>query len=232
MPPQSNTPSSPQQDDTEEEILPSNLPLQNVRSDVYVPIAKDPNASKRKVISLSTKLIIVLCILLGIVAWNIWVMQPYFVDGESMTPTLNTKDTLLVNKFPQTWARLTNTKYIPARFDVVIVENPQNPDEKFVKRVIGLPGERVILKDGVITVYNEANPKGEDVTTPPCCSDLEETSGIVDTVIREGHIFVVGDNRPAGGSIDSRSSLGQIPSRHIIGRAVVRITPVNQIKPL
>jgi signal peptidase I len=226
-------PDSPTNDQIdEEEILPSNLPLQTVRPDVFVPIATDKGAKKRRAFSVSTKILIGVLLLLSIAFWNIWVMQPFFVDGESMVPTLNTKDTLLVNKFPQTWAGLSNSRYIPSRYDVVVVINPQKPDERYVKRVIGLPGERVVLTEGVIKVYNERTPKGEDVTLPPCCKDLAKTSGTVDTVVREGHIFVVGDNREVGGSIDSRSSLGQIPSRNIIGRAILRITPVSQIKLL
>lgn len=216
----------------DEDIRPSKLPLQTVRPDVYVPIATDTSAKKRRAFSITSKLLIGLGLVIGVLAWNVWVMQPFFVDGESMSPTLATKDTLLVNKFPQTWASLSNSRYIPSRYDVVVVINPQKPDERYVKRVIGLPGERVVLKDGVIKVYNERTPKGEDVTLPPCCTDLATTSGTVDTVVREGHIFVVGDNREIGGSIDSRSSLGQIPSRNIVGRAVIRITPVSQIKLL
>jgi len=227
---QTNT--EPPADNEDEEVRPSKLPLQAVRPDVYVPIATDTSAGRRRAFSLSSKILILIGLLISIAAWNIWVMQPYFVDGESMMPTLNTRDTLLVNKFPQTWASITNSRYIPSRYDVVIVINPQKPEERYVKRVIGLPGERVVLKNGVIKVYNERTPKGEDVTLPPCCQDLEPTSGGVDTVVREGHIFVVGDNRTPGGSIDSRASLGQIPSRNIVGQAVVRITPVSQIKTL
>ncbi|TXG76211.1 signal peptidase I [Patescibacteria group bacterium] len=229
IPAQDTTPSV--EDDTDD-IRPSNLPMQTVRPDVYVPIANDTSAKRRRAISLTTKLALFIGLLVGILAWNLWVLQPFFVDGESMSPTLNTRDTLLVSKFPQTWAGLTNSRYIPARYAVVVVRNPQEPSERFVKRVIGLPGERIVIRDGVITVYNERTPRGEDVTLPPCCQNLETTSGTVDTFVREGHIFVVGDNRAPGGSIDSRASLGQIPSRDIIGRAVIRITPVTQIKAL
>ncbi len=232
MPPDVQQPQPPKQEeevDETEDIRPSNLPLQTVRSDVYVPIAPDANATKRKALSVTSKLAILGGVLACVAAWNLWVMQPFFVDGESMSPTLSTKDTLLVSKLPQTWAQLTNGKYIPKRYDVVVVHNPQDTSEKFVKRIIGLPGERLVLKDGKITVYNQTNPRGEDVTTPPCCTNLAETSGSVDTVIREGHVFVVGDNREAGGSIDSRSSLGQIPADEIIGQAVIRITPVTKI---
>jgi signal peptidase I len=225
-----NSPDPEVDDEPEEEIRPSNLPMQTVRPDVFVPISVDKSAKTRRAVSLTKKLVIVAGLLFSILAWNVWVMQPFFVEGDSMAPTLSTKDTLLVNKFPQTWAGITNSKYIPARFDVVIVKNPAKPEENFVKRVVALPGERVVLKNGVIKVYNERNPKGEDVTLPPCCKDLEETTGTVDTTVREGHIFVVGDNRTIGGSIDSRSSLGQIPSRYIVGRAVTRITPISQFK--
>lgn len=232
MPPQPEQPQNTSDDSQDEEIRPSKLPFQTVRPDVYVPIATDKEAGKRRAFSISTKVFIAIGLLFSVLALNIWVAQPFFVDGESMSPTLNTKDTLIVSKFPQTWASITNSRYIPKRFDVVIVKNPQKPEERFVKRVIGLPGERVILKDGVIKVYNERTPKGEDVTLPPCCKNLEPTSGGIDTMVREGHIFVVGDNRTPGGSIDSRSSLGQIPSRDIIGRALIRLTPLSQIKVL
>ncbi len=185
-----------------------------------VPIAPETHATERKISSTLKWLLTGAAVLFVVVAINLWGVGIYTVDGESMTPTLNNEDKMLVLKAPQAWAELTRSLYIPKRHDVVIV---RESDGAYVKRVVGISGDRIVIKNSTITVFNETSPTGADITNPPCCANLAELPDNIDITIQPGHIFVVGDNRTNGGSIDSRSKLGQIPASDIVGRSILRL---------
>jgi signal peptidase I len=160
-----------------------------------------------------------------------FIFQSYQVDGPSMQTTLHDKDRLIVLKVPRTWARLTHHDYIPNRGDVIIFNHPDinglsSNEKQLIKRVIGLPGERVVVKDGQVTVYNQGNPKGfSPDNTLPYGSVIKYTSGDVDLVVPAGEVFVCGDNR--SNSLDSRY-FGTVPASDIVGKLGLRVYPFNQ----
>jgi len=157
-------------------------------------------------------------------------LQSFHVVGTSMTPTLQEGDRLLISKLGRTWGKITNDPYVPNRGDIIVFKSPTDGIE-LVKRVIGLPGERVVLESGKFTVFNEDNPKGfnpDDVF--PEGKNLAYTAGNVNVVIPEGEIFVSGDNRVPGGSLDSRSSLGTVPVDNIDGRLILRVLPITEAR--
>jgi signal peptidase I len=163
-----------------------------------------------------------------------FVFQSYQVDGPSMETTLYNNDRLLVWKVPKTWSKITGHDYIPNRGDVIIFTEPtissygQQPGKQLIKRVIGLPGERVVVKDNVVTVYNKENPNGfKPDQTLPYGNVIKETSGSVDMVVDKNHVFVMGDNR--GNSLDSRA-FGEVSSKEIIGKLVMRVWPAGDMK--
>jgi signal peptidase I len=160
----------------------------------------------------------------------IYVITPISVSGISMQPTLHTGNVMLVYKWPQTWARLTGTQYIPNRTNIIIIAKNSVSGEQLIKRVIALPGEKVNIADNNLTVYNQDNPQGLNPDNAPCCIKLLEPVGTFSAVVPDGQIFAMGDNRNPGASIDSRSSVGNIQSSQIVGRVVIRIYPFNQIK--
>lgn len=144
-----------------------------------------------------------------------------------------TGDRLIVNRLPVTWSMLFNKEYIPERGQVIVFKNPQynagTGEEYIVKRVIAFPGERVTVKDGVLTVYNSENPSGfhpDEATEGPG----SPTSGEVDTTVTSGTLFVAGDHRQGDYSYDSRSGLGLIPFYDIIGPVGLRIYPFNKLR--
>jgi signal peptidase I len=161
-----------------------------------------------------------------------FIIQSYQVDGQSMETTLQDHDRLLVDKLPRTWARITNGHYTPNRGDIVIFNQSGLPDsfyqKQLIKRVIGLPGERVVVRNGHITVYNTAHPDGFDpdaiggytITAP-------STTGDIDVTLDNQEIFVCGDNR--NNSEDSRY-FGPVNTNNLVGKLVVRLLPLNNTK--
>ena len=168
------------------------------------------------------------------VAAAIYVVNTYFltiytVDGVSMSTTYKTGDQLLINKFSKSLASANGKEYVPSRGDVVIVHavfgtadslNQNFGNLDLVKRVIGLPGERVVIKDGILTVYNKDYPNGfqpdqgaswQKNMTP----DLKSES--IDIQLGPSELFVCGDNRPE--SIDSRFN-GPLSTKEIVGHVI------------
>ncbi len=166
-------------------------------------------------------------------ALTAFVFQSYEVEGPSMENTLQNQDRLIVLKVPRTVAKVTKHAYIPKRGDIVIFVKhgltefgEAQPDKQLIKRVIGLPGEHVVVADGKITVYNEEHPEGFNPDTNGGYGNLQRlTPGNVDVVVPEGQIFVCGDNRT--NSLDSRI-FGPIPAKDLVGKLVVRLLPVNK----
>lgn len=158
-----------------------------------------------------------------------FVFQAFHVVGSSMNPTLHDADYIIVSKTGKTISQLEHKAYIPGRYDVVVFHYPKDPSLIFVKRVIGLPGEHVVVKDGHATVYNQANPQGfnPDIETYKRAADT--TLGSFDDVVPQGQIFVLGDNRTPNGSFDSRE-WGFLPSSYIVGNAVIRLLPLDQFR--
>lgn len=108
--------------------------------------------------------------------------------------------------------------------------NPGTGDEYIVKRVIAFEGERVTVKDGVLTVYNTEHPEGFHPDDNNHGEPGSPTSGDVDTTITSGTIFVSGDHRQGDFSYDSRNGLGLIPLYDIVGPVGLRIYPLNTMR--
>lgn len=155
-----------------------------------------------------------------------FVFQAYHVDGSSMSPTLATSDYMIVSKVENTIAKLTGKNYIPRRHQVVVFSYPNDPSLIFIKRVTALPGERVVVKNGTITVYNSEHPEGFSPDDNSFERAATYTEGDLDEVVPEGSVFVVGDNRLPSGSFDSRE-WGMLPSKNIIGNSVIRLLPLD-----
>jgi len=168
---------------------------------------------------------------------TIFVFQSYQVDGPSMETTLQNNDRLIVWKLPRTWARITHRQYVPNRGDVIIFTEPglgnyDQPDgsKQLVKRVIGLPGDKVVIKDGVITIYNSEHPNGfqPDKTMPYGANGhIPVTDNDGTFVLSANQLFVCGDNRP--NSLDSRI-FGPITTDQVVGKLAARILPLSNTK--
>ncbi len=161
---------------------------------------------------------------------NIFFLQSYRVFGQSMYSTLNTNDRLIISKFGKTGAKAIRKDYQPKRGEIIVFQSPIDPEIQLIKRVIGLPGDRVVVSNGSITVYNKEKPEGFNPDDAPYGANLPPTSGKADVKVPENHIFVSGDNREGSNSLDSRNELGTVPEENIIGSLLVRIWPLSEAK--
>lgn len=176
----------------------------------------------------------VIVVAIGGITLNTFVFRSFNVSGNSMQTTLENGDRLIVNRLPVTQANLQNKSYTPKRGEIIIFKNPNlvagRTQDYVVKRVIGLAGDRVVLKDSQFTIYNDKNPDGFD---PDENLELGENTtpinGDFDGTVPEGSIFVVGDNRIGSNSCDSRGCLGYIPLYNVIGPVSLRIWPLHHL---
>lgn len=178
--------------------------------------------------------IFLLFVVIGTALINTFIFRSFNVSGHSMENTLHDGDRLIVNRLPVTAAQLQNKPYVPERGQIIVFKNPHfvdgMQDAFLVKRVIGLPGERVVVKDGVVTVYNDQHPNGHVYDTDFQKNGVgpqSPSSGDADMIVAADTVFVAGDNRIGGNSYDSRVGLGTIPLFDIVGPVSLRIYPFN-----
>jgi signal peptidase I len=183
--------------------------------------------------------------------------QPFTIPSGSMMPTLLVGDYIFVNKFAYGYSkyslpfspdlfsgRLFGSE--PQRGDVVVFRFPPNPDVDYIKRVIGLPGDRIQVKDDILYINGQAVPREPHGTfasdysqepgdkIPVYSERLPDSGKVYDTldlspnsrgdntqeyVVPAGHYFMMGDNRD--NSDDSRFDVGYVPAENLIGRASV-----------
>lgn len=148
-----------------------------------------------------------------------FLFKPFYVKGASMEPNFYDHEYLIVDELSYRFRA-------PERGEVVVFRYPGNPQEYFLKRVIGLPGERVKISEGHVTIYNSAHPEGVAVEESYLPKDLS-TIGEEITTLSDKEYFVLGDNRP--NSYDSRR-FGPINYDAIVGRAWFRGWPVSRIQ--
>ncbi len=181
--------------------------------------------------------------------------QPFTIPSGSMMPTLLVGDYIFVNKFAYGYSKYSMPfspdlfegriwEGEPKRGDVVVFRYPPNPSIDYIKRCIGLPGDRVQVKEGILYVNGEAVPKVPDGTFDSDYSHdlrdnipvfketldgvsyetLDEAQGTLgdntrEFIVPENHYFMMGDNRD--NSADSRFDVGFVPAENLIGRASI-----------
>lgn len=179
-------------------------------------------------------IVFIFAVVVGTILINSFVFRSFSVEGQSMEPTMYTGDRLIVNRLPITWAQLQNKPYTPERGQIIVFKNPQytigTAEEYIVKRVIAFAGERVVLKDGKYTVYSAERPAGFNPDDTNNGEPGSPTSGEFDGTVPSGSLFVSGDHRQGGFSLDSRNGLGYIPLYDVVGPVTMRLLPVTGIR--
>ena len=146
-----------------------------------------------------------------------FVVEAYRIPTESMVPTLEIGDRVLANKFVYHFTE-------PQRGDIVVFDSvAEDDDQTLIKRVVGVAGDEIQVQAGVLYVNGEEREE-------PYLNDEDLFRGFYGpTVVPEGHIFVLGDNR--GNSADSRV-FGPLPLENLKGEAFMRFWPVSEIEAL
>ena len=146
------------------------------------------------------------------------IAAPFYIGSESMVPTLNVWDRLLINKLAYD---LEN----PQRGDIVLFRDPEGGREPLIKRVVGLPGDKVSVHHGKLFLNGE--PQDEPyVVNRACVRGAPRTCSFGPVKVPEGHVFVMGDNRAR--SYDSRF-FGPVPDDDMIGEALFRFWPPGRV---
>lgn len=151
-----------------------------------------------------------------------FIAAPYVVSGQSMEPNFQDWNYLIVD-------RVSYDVGNPQRGDVIIFDLPQDLNRALIKRVIGLPGETVVLSGQSVTIINKEHPEGFTLSEPYL--DPNNLGGVNEmrTTLGEDQYFVLGDNRKV--SADSRL-WGPLPRKDIVGRVFVRLYPLNELSVL
>lgn len=149
-----------------------------------------------------------------------FIAEPFVVNGASMDPTFATGQFLIVD-------RLSYRLGQPTRGDVVVFKYPNNPKTYYIKRIIGLPGETIKIKDGKVFVLN--NSSEEIALNESYITDNHKSYDNLTVKLEVDEYFVMGDNRKE--SSDSRS-WGPLEKEFIIGRPIVRLLPITKISIL
>ncbi len=182
--------------------------------------AKQPEKKAKKFLSFIFELVKIAVIAFVIVApIRYFLFQPFIVSGASMAPNFATGDYLIVDEISYRFST-------PQRGDVVVFDASFIPDysgQRFIKRVVGLPGETVSVINGLVQIIKDGNVAVLNEEYLP--SDLE-TLGDEEITLGENEYFVMGDNRAY--SYDSRM-WGVVPGKYIIGKAFLRIFPITSL---
>ncbi len=148
-----------------------------------------------------------------------FLFQPFIVKGDSMVPNLQSGNYLIIDEISYRFSS-------PQRGDIIVLRYPLNTAERFIKRVIGLPGETVEIKNGKIDIIK--NGKDMVLQEKQYLPNLLTTTCDINCNITLGAdtYFVLGDNRQY--SYDSRG-WGILPKKDIIGKAIFRVLPVSKM---
>ena len=197
------------------------LEEKNLEKEIDEELQKEEKMSIWKQIGLfvyeTVRLIIIVFLVVLII--RTFIVQPFFVVGDSMKPNLINGDYLLVDEISYRFGQ-------PGRGDIIVFKFPYNPAENYIKRIVGLPGERIEINGEKITIFNSKHPEGFALSEK-YLPEGTTTTGNINTTLGADEYFVLGDNRRA--SSDSRS-WGILPKKNIIGRTFTIIFPWSHFK--
>ncbi len=142
-----------------------------------------------------------------------FVVEAFYIPSESMVPTLEVGDRVLANKFIYRFTE-------PERGDIVVFRSVEGGEEDLIKRVVGIPGDKISVKNG--TLFLNGEPQKE----PYVNTSFPDRSFASPKKVPQNHVFVMGDNR--ANSRDSRF-FGPVPEKNIEGEAFIRFWPPNRL---
>ncbi len=184
----------------------------------HMPPIRNPHIEPKKenfIVETIKFIVLALVIVLPI---RLWIAQPFVVSGASMDPTFGNGQYLIVDELSY---RFQN----PDRGDVIVFEPPIDPERYYIKRIIGLPGETIEIRDNSVIIKNNEYPEGFVLSEPFVYAGNEKVDNLSLT-LKKDQYFVMGDNRKA--SSDSRV-WGPITKKAIVGKPAARLFPIETI---
>ena len=170
---------------------------------------------------------IVLIAVAIIIPIRYFVFQPFIVSGKSMEPNFENAQYLIIDELSYHFTQ-------PVRGQVVVMRYPRDRKEYFIKRIVGLPGEKVKIDNGRVTIFNAEHPQGvtldetylpiQGITYP---HDAVLVGGAKVLTLGTDEYFMMGDNRLA--SSDSRD-WGVLKRSDMVGKVLIRVLPLNELK--
>ena len=146
----------------------------------------------------------------------VFLYQPVRVQGTSMLPGLEDQERIFINKFVYHWGPVEHG-------DIVVFHPPRYPSQSYIKRVIGVPGDRVKIEDGHVFV------NGKELSEPYVPLEYEDFRSYPEIVVPPHHYFLLGDHRTS--SSDSRD-FGPVDQSYIYGKAVFVYWPMDKLGKL
>ena len=197
--------------------------MDEVKDEIQQSISEEHQSEKgpqrgvvREIFEIIKIFLISLAIVLPI---RYFIVQPFIVRGASMEPNFHDGQYLVIDEVSYDFRK-------PARGEVIVFRYPKDPSQFFIKRIIGLPGERVEIKKGRTAIFNSENPKGmlldESYLTPPNHPTYPDEN----VTLSPTEYFLMGDNRDF--SSDSRF-WGPMDAKFMIGRTLFRAWPINSV---
>ncbi len=201
-------------DGTLNEIGQQRLGRESARADLLPTFSKS-------LLSFVTEIVKVVLISVAIIApIRYFLIQPFYVKGASMEPNFHDNEYLIIDEISFRFRQ-------PARGEVVVLKNPRGEKDFYIKRIIGLPGDRVVIQNDTIQIFNVQYPDGVALNERAYLSPTVRTSGDLDLNLQKDQYFVLGDNRPA--SLDSRA-FGFVTRSEIVGRTWIRAWPPGKMR--
>lgn len=186
-------------------------------SSTQQPVNNNAGGVKKYILIVWEFLKIILIAAVIVLPIRYFIFQPFIVKGESMMPNFQSGDYLIVDELSYLVSK-------PHRGDVVVLKYPLDMSQRFIKRIVALPGETVEIKNGKITITKDSNTivLNEKNYLP----NLSGTDGDIRMTLDGDNYFVLGDNRDH--SYDSRT-WGILPKQDIVGKAALRLFPITSL---
>ena len=146
-----------------------------------------------------------------------FLIKPFYVKGASMEPNLHDYEYLIIDEISYRFQE-------PKRGEIVVIKYPFSPNQHFIKRVVGLPGEKIHVTAGKVYIFNQDYPDGIELEENYLSPDVT-TPGEVEVELSENEYYFLGDNRSA--SLDSRA-FGPLTKDSIVGRTLLRGWPFDK----
>ena len=189
---------------------------ENKATDMSTPTTANGATEKSKKESVWELLRFAAIAVLIVIPIRIFVAQPFIVSGSSMFPTFENGDYLIIDE-------ISYRAKDPERFDVIVFRFPNDKKKFFIKRIIGLPNEKVEIKGSAVIITSKEYPEGLQLEQPYVKNESNNTESFQ---LKDTEYFVMGDNRSA--SSDSRY-WGAVTEDLIMGRALLRLLPIKHI---